>query len=109
MPLPEGRPALPVGAAAPCSSPQPGPSTPILPHTHTILPLPHPDPQVGFACGGSGSLFRTADGGRSWKRNKAADDLAANLYEIKFSQGGNGVVLGNDATLLRFIGQVDQA
>ena len=28
------------------------------------------DQGLGFACGGSGSLFKTQDGGKSWKRDK---------------------------------------
>lgn len=28
------------------------------------------DKGLGFACGGSGSLFKTTDGGKSWKRDK---------------------------------------
>lgn len=30
------------------------------------------DPGLGFACGGSGSLFKTTDGGKSWKRDKVS-------------------------------------
>lgn len=41
------------------------------------------------------------DGGQSWKREKAADSLAANLYELVFTTGGLGFVLGNDGVLLR--------
>lgn len=59
---------------------------------------------VAYACGGSGSLFKSADGGKSWKRDRNTDDLAANLYEIKFT-GSNGFVLGNDAVLLRYSGK----
>jgi len=41
------------------------------------------------------------DGGQSWKRERAADSLAANLYELVFTTGGLGFVLGNDGVLLR--------
>ncbi len=41
------------------------------------------------------------DGGQSWKREKAADSLAANLYELVFTPAGLGFVLGNDGVLLR--------
>jgi len=36
------------------------------------------------------------DGGKSWKRDRTTDDLAANLYEIKFLAPGTGFILGND-------------
>ena len=63
---------------------------------------------VGFACGGSGSLFRTEDGGATWRRDRSADGVAGNLYAVTFTgsggQGGNGFILGNDGILLRYIG-----
>lgn len=60
--------------------------------------------QEGYACGGSGSLFRTDNGGKSWKRDRSTDDVAGNLYAIKFAEKGNGFILGNDGILLRYIG-----
>lgn len=58
-----------------------------------------------WAAGGSGSLFVSTNQGESWKREKATDDLAANLYTVKFVNGGkNGFVLGNDGVLLRYLG-----
>lgn len=41
------------------------------------------------------------DGGQTWRRERAADSLAANLYELVFTKGGLGFVLGNDGVLLR--------
>lgn len=61
------------------------------------------NPTTGFACGGSGSLFKTTDGGKSWKRDRDTDNVAGNLYAIKFFPGG-GFILGNDGILLRYIG-----
>ncbi len=70
---------------------------------------------LGYTCGGRDSLIKPThkrpqphslrlaaeDGGQSWKREKAADELAANLYELVFTPGGLGFVLGNDGVLLR--------
>jgi len=67
-----------------------------------ILDLGFQSLELAYACGGSGSLFRTVDGGKTWKRDKSADDLAGNLYLIKFFQSNNGFILGNDAILLRY-------
>lgn len=61
------------------------------------------DASLGYACGGSGSLFKTSDGGDSWKRVRATDDVAGNLYAIKWQKNGAGYILGNDGILLRFI------
>lgn len=67
-----------------------------------ILDVGFRDKDTGYACGGSGSLFKTTDGGRSWKRDKATDNgVAGNLYAVKWTPGGGGFVLGNDAILLR--------
>lgn len=53
------------------------------------------DQNTAFACGGSGSLFKSADGGKSWKRDKATDNgVAGNLYAIKFTgAAGKNLVL----------------
>ena len=58
---------------------------------------------LGFACGGSGSLFRTEDGGVTWRRDRAADGVAGNLYAVEWA-GNAGFILGNDGILLRYIG-----
>jgi len=68
-----------------------------------ILDVGFADPNLGFACGGSGSLFRTEDGGASWKRDRSADAVAGNLYAVEFSAAGDGFILGNDGILLRYI------
>mmetsp|Transcript_18427 Transcript_18427/g.39606 ORF Transcript_18427/g.39606 Transcript_18427/m.39606 type:complete len:407 (-) Transcript_18427:753-1973(-) len=69
-----------------------------------ILDVGFRNENLAFACGGSGSLYKSEDGGRSWKRDKGGDDVPANLYAIKFYNGGNGFILGNDGILLRYIG-----
>lgn len=70
-----------------------------------ILDVAFRSKKEAWAVGGSGSVFQSLDGGNSWKREKTLDNLAANLYTVKFVDGGkNGFVLGNDGVLLRFIG-----
>lgn len=57
-----------------------------------------------WACGGSGSLFFSDDGGKSWKRERGTDDVPGNLYDVTFSADGTkGFVLGNGGVLLRYI------
>ena len=54
--------------------------------------------------GGSGSVFYSKDAGKSWKRDRGTDDVAANLYNVKFHANDNGFILGNDGILLRYTG-----
>uniref|UniRef100_A0A7R9V5I5 Photosystem II stability/assembly factor n=1 Tax=Chlamydomonas euryale TaxID=1486919 RepID=A0A7R9V5I5_9CHLO len=69
-----------------------------------ILDVGFKDNNTVYACGGSGSLFKSADGGSTWRRDKGGDGVPANLYEIKFFGDRSGFVLGNDSVLLRYIG-----
>ena len=59
--------------------------------------------EEGFACGGSGTLFYSNDGGKSWKRERAADGIPGNLYLVKFQSANQGFILGNNKILLRYI------
>jgi photosystem II stability/assembly factor-like uncharacterized protein len=68
-----------------------------------ILDLGFQTDSLGFACGGSGSLYKTEDGGDSWKRDKSADNLAGNLYLVKFFKDRSGFILGSNAILLKYI------
>lgn len=36
-----------------------------------------------WAAGGSGILLRSNNGGKTWNRDKEADNIAANLYSVK--------------------------
>ena len=56
-----------------------------------------------YACGGSGSLFKSLDGGRSFKRLKGLDQVPGNLYAINFNTTNQGFILGNDGILLRYL------
>lgn len=49
-------------------------------HSNWILVLQ----EEAWAAGGSGILLRTTNGGKSWTRDKAADNIAANLYSVKW-------------------------
>ncbi|XP_076883661.1 photosystem II stability/assembly factor HCF136, chloroplastic-like [Bidens hawaiensis] len=39
--------------------------------------------EEAWAAGGSGFLLKTTNGGKSWSRDKATDNIAANLYSVK--------------------------
>jgi len=68
-----------------------------------ILDVGFRSTSLGYACGGSGSLYKTENGGERWKRDKSADDLAGNLYTVKFASISSGFILGNNGILLRYI------
>lgn len=68
-----------------------------------ILDIGFRTPEEGFACGGSGTLLRSVDGGKSWKRDRSTDDIAGNLYAVKFFSPNQGFVLGNAGILLKYI------
>lgn len=68
-----------------------------------ILDVGYRSKDEAWAAGGSGILLRTTDGGKSWARDRVADQIAANLYAVKFIDN-KGFVLGNDGVLLRYLG-----
>ena len=39
------------------------------------------------------------------ERDRGTDNVAANLYTVKFQNDRQGFVLGNDGVLLRYIGK----
>ncbi|KAG7014273.1 Photosystem II stability/assembly factor, chloroplastic, partial [Cucurbita argyrosperma subsp. argyrosperma] len=48
-----------------------------------ILDVGFRSQEEAWAAGGSGVLLKTTNGGRTWTRDKAADNIAANLYSVK--------------------------
>ena len=64
-----------------------------------------PNGKEFWIVGGSGSVFYSNDAGKSWKRDRGTDDVAANLYTVKFNTNDNGFILGNDGVLLKYNGR----
>merc|ERR1712070_1035640 len=58
-----------------------------------ILDLGFRSVEEGYASGGSGSLYKTIDAGRTWRRDRTLDSLAGNLYSVKFLNRDNGYIL----------------
>ena len=44
------------------------------------------------------------DGGKTWQRDRSTDQIAGNLYAVKYTPSGTGFILGNDGILLRNFG-----
>jgi len=62
-----------------------------------------PDGSQFWTVGGSGTVLRSEDQGQTWKRDRATDEIAGNLYTVKFNSNTSGFVLGNDGILLRYV------
>ena len=62
------------------------------------------DGKLGLAEMG-GTLFKSVDGGQTWKFNNAADAIPGNLYQIEFFGPNTGFALGSDGVLLRYTGR----
>mmetsp|Transcript_6382 Transcript_6382/g.18968 ORF Transcript_6382/g.18968 Transcript_6382/m.18968 type:complete len:404 (+) Transcript_6382:24-1235(+) len=58
------------------------------------------DSNKAWAVGGGGTIFGSTDGGRSWQKDKSADDLPTNLYKIKSFSNGRVYILGSNGVLL---------
>ncbi|CAD6338172.1 unnamed protein product [Miscanthus lutarioriparius] len=69
-----------------------------------ILDVGYRSQEAAWAAGGSGVLLKTTNGGKNWVCDKAADNIAASLYSVKFLDDSKGFVLGNDGVLLRYLG-----
>lgn len=52
--------------------------------------------------GGSGNLLMSTDGGASWKKDRAIENVPSNLYRLVFPTPGQGFILGKGDLLLRF-------
>jgi photosystem II stability/assembly factor-like uncharacterized protein len=55
-----------------------------------------------WAVGGSGIIFESKDGGKTFKFNDDAKDIPGNLYRVKFFGENKGYALGSDGVLLRY-------
>ncbi|XP_042064100.1 photosystem II stability/assembly factor HCF136, chloroplastic-like [Salvia splendens] len=69
-----------------------------------ILDVGYRSEDEAWAAGGSGVLLKTTNSGKTWVRDRAADNIAANLYSVKFINDKQGFVLGNDGVLLKYLG-----
>jgi len=59
-------------------------------------------PLEAWASGGSGVIYQTRDGGKTWQFDPSGTDLPCNLYNVKFFEGGKvGYMIGSAGVLLR--------
>ena len=74
-----------------------------------LLDLAYRTPEEIWVAGGSGNLLCSLDGGATWQKDRAVEDVPANLYKVEFSSSDRGFILGQRGTLLRYAGATEQA
>ncbi|KAK4530546.1 hypothetical protein CCYA_CCYA04G1403 [Cyanidiococcus yangmingshanensis] len=67
-----------------------------------ILDVAFQDDRHVWAAVGGGNIYRSDDGGKTWRRDPLVSRVGANLYKIKFFGKQRGFVLGADGALLKF-------
>ena len=67
-----------------------------------LLDMGYRTPEEVWVTGGSGNLLMSPDGGETWKKDKAVENVPTNFYRIKFLADDRGYVLGQRGYLLRY-------
>ena len=65
-----------------------------------IIDVCFTDDKTAWAVGGSGLIFKSTDGGNTFKSVPDAQNIPGNLYRVRF-YNGVGWALGSDGVLLR--------
>jgi photosystem II stability/assembly factor-like uncharacterized protein len=68
-----------------------------------LLDLAYRTPNEIWIGGGSGNLLRSADGGKTWEKDRAVEEVAANLYKIVFLEPERGFIIGDRGVLLKYL------
>jgi photosystem II stability/assembly factor-like uncharacterized protein len=67
-----------------------------------LLDLAYRTPNEVWVAGGSGNLLYSDDGGQTWQKDRAVEDIPANFYKIIFDSPERGFILGQGGALLRY-------
>lgn len=81
------------------------PITPEFSTSWGLLDLAYRTPDEVWVSGGSGNLLVSLDGGKTWQKDKAVENVPSNLYKIKFFGQDRGFIIGQKGTLLRYENQ----
>lgn len=78
---------------------------PVNPEASTswgLLDLAYRTPNEVWVSGGSGNLLRSTDGGQTWEKDRAVENVPSNLYKIVFLTPENGFIIGQRGVLLKY-------
>ncbi len=70
-----------------------------------LLDVSYRTPNEIWLAGGSGNLLCSFDGGKTWQKDRAVEDVPSNFYKIVFNTPEQGFIIGQKGTLLRYTGQ----
>jgi photosystem II stability/assembly factor-like uncharacterized protein len=67
-----------------------------------LLDLAYRNPEEVWLAGGSANLLCSFDGGKTWKKDTAVQDVASNFYKVVFLTPEKGFVLGQRGVILKY-------
>jgi photosystem II stability/assembly factor-like uncharacterized protein len=85
------------------------PINPELATSWGLLDLAYRTPDELWVTGGSGNLIRSLDGGKTWQKDEAMENVPSNLYKIVFLDPDHGFIIGQQGILLRYAGSARAA
>jgi photosystem II stability/assembly factor-like uncharacterized protein len=67
-----------------------------------LLDLAYRTPEEIWVAGGSGNLLVSVDGGQTWQKDRAVENVPSNFYKVMFISPDRGFILGQNGTLLKY-------